>query len=276
MRACFEPAQSRASEPTFRAETVFSLYSETMKRRYSKAQRWLPKVDLIAISKGSSSLQMAPEYSQSAYNEMLRREVCLGNYFATSTCRFEQMGSSQGGRRSMVLLMEKLHLIKGYRELTLYLAVNIADKYLSTLARKAMPAPEVVTLGAVSLLLAAKLNESMKPNMRNMAILINDTISAKIELKDLVTLEKQILNELEFDLQSETSINFVERFCQLFYLDEGLFPAQSASESSTFAQEVCRIARTLSRYALSETLFLQFRPSQVAAAAVLLALSAAS
>ena len=116
----------------------------------------------------------------------------------------------------MVLLMEKLHLIKGYRENTLYLAVNIADKYLSTLARKAMPAPDIVTLGVVSLLLAAKMNESMKPNLSNMVILINERIPGKIKLKDLITLEKQILIELEFDLQSETSINFVERFCQLF------------------------------------------------------------
>ena len=33
----------------------------------------------------------------------------------------------------MVLLIQKLHGIKGYRELTLYLAVNIADMYLSKL-----------------------------------------------------------------------------------------------------------------------------------------------
>ena len=119
----------------------------------------------------------------------------------------------------MVLLMEKLHLIKGYRENTLYLAVNIADKYLSTSAKKAMPAPDIVTLGVVSLLLAAKMNESMKPNLSNMVILINERIPGKIKLKNLITLEKQILIELEFDLQSETSINFVERFCQLFYLE---------------------------------------------------------
>jgi hypothetical protein len=35
----------------------------------------------------------------------------------------------------MVLLIEELHQIKGYREQTLYLAVNIADRYLCELAK---------------------------------------------------------------------------------------------------------------------------------------------
>ena len=73
----------------------------------------------------------------------------------------------------MVLLIEELHKIKGYRELTLFFAVNIADKYLAALARQGEPAPPIVTLGVVSLLLAVKLNESVGPNFGNMVGLIN-------------------------------------------------------------------------------------------------------
>ena len=36
-----------------------------------------------------------------------------------------------GSRRTMILIMQKLHAMKGYRQLTLFLAVNIADKYLA-------------------------------------------------------------------------------------------------------------------------------------------------
>ena len=73
----------------------------------------------------------------------------------------------------MVLLIEELHKIKGYRELTLFYAVNIADKYLATLASQGAPAPQIVTLAVVSLLLAVKLNESVGPNFGNMVGLIN-------------------------------------------------------------------------------------------------------
>ena len=43
--------------------------------------------------------------------------------------------NESGARNTMVMLMEEISIIKGYKELTLYLAVNIADKYLSELAK---------------------------------------------------------------------------------------------------------------------------------------------
>mmetsp|Transcript_1643 Transcript_1643/g.2406 ORF Transcript_1643/g.2406 Transcript_1643/m.2406 type:complete len:140 (+) Transcript_1643:538-957(+) len=128
----------------------------------------------------------------------------------------------QGGRRCLVHLIEHIHALKSYRELTLYLAVSIADRYLAEIAAKGVQAPKVVLLAAVSLLLAAKINESKLPNFNNMTILASEHLQTKIEIVELTRLERQILIELEFDLQSEVTLNFVERFLQLFYLDAGL------------------------------------------------------
>ncbi len=118
--------------------------------------------------------------------------------------------------------MEELHSIKGYRELTLYLSVNIADLYLSSLLLKGEPAPNMVILGVTSLLLAVKMNEPIVPNLQNMTILINQKMPGSLTLKDLISLEILIIKELDFNLQTQTSITFVERFCQLMHFDQGL------------------------------------------------------
>ena len=73
----------------------------------------------------------------------------------------------------MVLLIEEIASIKGYKELTVYLAVNIADRYLVELVKQCYHVPpNIITLGCVSLLLAVKMNEPMAPNFGNMIHLI--------------------------------------------------------------------------------------------------------
>lgn len=73
----------------------------------------------------------------------------------------------------MIFLIEEIHALKGYREQTFYSAVAIADRYLMRLAQKGLPAPSIITLGVVALLLSAKVNEAMIPNFKNMVYLIN-------------------------------------------------------------------------------------------------------
>ena len=69
----------------------------------------LPSVDLNAFYKGCFGLQHAPLYSQNAYNTMREKEVCLGNYFTSANCKFATMGAFDGGRNTIVLLIEKVH-----------------------------------------------------------------------------------------------------------------------------------------------------------------------
>ena len=64
----------------------------------------------------------------------------------------------------MVCLIEQLHSLKGYRLETLYLAVSIADRYLNQLFQRDLQAPNLVTLSITALMLAAKLNQSLKPS----------------------------------------------------------------------------------------------------------------
>lgn len=199
-------------------------HSSVMVRRWTKHfHDKLPFVDQFALSRGRKNLQHAAEFSQAAYMSMLRAESCPGQYFKLPSCQFKEMDLS-GGRQTMVQLIEEITLIKGYKELTVYLAVSIADRYLAELAKNGLLAPPIVNLGVVSLLLAVKMNEPIGPNFSNMVHLISSKQSGSqgLRVSDLTSLERHILVTLDFNLQAETSINFIERFIQLFLLDGGL------------------------------------------------------
>lgn len=65
----------------------------------------------------------------------------------------------------MIKLMERLCDIKGYKEDSLYLSIFLADRYLAILAKSNKPAPVLVSLGAISVFIAAKLNETPCPSL---------------------------------------------------------------------------------------------------------------
>ena len=75
--------------------------------------------------------QTAPEYTQHAYLDMLARERAIGNYFDLAR---NPLRIAPQDRESMVSLIQELHRVKGYAEDTFYLAVSIADRYLTVLA----------------------------------------------------------------------------------------------------------------------------------------------
>ena len=63
--------------------------------------------------------------------------------------------------------------MKIYAEETFYLAISIADRYLSRMAKLKKPAPSLIELGVISILLAAKINEHELPSFYNMIRAIN-------------------------------------------------------------------------------------------------------
>lgn len=63
----------------------------------------------------------------------------------------------------MVSLIQELHRVKSYGEDTFYLAVSLADRYLTVLATQQKKAPNLIQLATVCLLLAAKMYQHMNP-----------------------------------------------------------------------------------------------------------------
>ena len=87
--------------------------------------------DLIKESKDLKKRQFAPWASQLAFNDMLLKEDTVGDYISFNG---NFLGVSNDSRTHFVTLLEDIHMIKNYREETLYSAVSIADRYLVNLA----------------------------------------------------------------------------------------------------------------------------------------------
>ena len=73
---------------------------------------------------------------------------------------------SSAHRKEMIRLIESIHRAKNYKLDTLYLAVNIADRYLANLSQRGHPSPSLVLLVVTSLMIAAKARQPLKPLYR--------------------------------------------------------------------------------------------------------------
>lgn len=91
---------------------------------------------------------------------MLEKEIVIGDYFEHDSPNF---GINRETRESMIKLMERLCDIKAYKEDTLFLSIVLADLYLATLAKANKPAPVLVSMGAICVFIAAKINETPCP-----------------------------------------------------------------------------------------------------------------
>lgn len=88
-----------------------------------------------------------------------------------------------------------------------------------------------------------------------------------------------MLTELEFDIQTENSLEFLHRYLQLFRVDEGVVTghAESVRSAGTRAfalhASLSETAKFLCKVAQRHAEFLSFKPSQVGAAALTLAMN---
>jgi len=74
----------------------------------------------------------------------------------------------------MVLLIEQLHELKGYKIETFYTAVSLADRYLSKISSQGRSLPCLISLAAVCMLMGAKLEENISPSFIRMISILNE------------------------------------------------------------------------------------------------------
>jgi len=104
-------------------------------------------------------------------------------------------------REKIIKLVIELHKQKEYKFATLSLAVSIVDRYLlllSKLPRKASPV-NGVALSCVSLLVAAKLEQTISPSYLRMISLLDLEQQKGLKKSDLLRLERDVIRALQFD-----------------------------------------------------------------------------
>ncbi|KAJ6846635.1 cyclin-A2-1-like [Iris pallida] len=136
---------------------------------------------------------------------------------------------------------------------TLYLTVNIIDRYLS---QNPIERQKLQLLGITCMMIASKYEEIIAPRVEEFCFITDNTYSKEEVLK----MEIQVLNILGYQLSVPTVKTFLRRFIRA---------AQSSYKVAL--QPLAHLANYLAELTLIEYNFLKFLPSVIAASAVFLA-----
>jgi cyclin A len=132
---------------------------------------------------------------------------------------------------------------------TLYLSVNLIDRFLSVTA---VVRSKLQLVGVTCMLIAAKYEEISPPAVDDMVYITDNTYTRD----EVLRMESQVLNTLRFNVTVATSHDFLDR----------LLRAANADPRTAM------LARYLSEMTLQEYAFISYIPSMVATCAVVLAL----
>jgi len=133
-----------------------------------------------------------------------------------------------------VYLLIELNLKRSYEIDTLFMAVNVMDRYLSALGHWNFPPEEMDILACSCLLIAAKLEQPQVPNYQNMIYAYEDLKGQEestITKAAIKSMEERILVQLGFDFSFSSPRHFLDRYTRV--LDQ-----ECSEETKTLALQI--------------------------------------
>lgn len=186
--------------------------------------------------------QMCLDYADDIYAYLYKKQM----EHVVDPAYIQQMPSTHRwkvNRHTLVNWMLTVHKKFKFVAETLYLGVNLVDRFLS---KKVVPLNKIQVLGATALFIAAKFEEIMTPSVSNFAFVANSTE------ENLREMEIDVLVTLGFDLSYANPLNFLRRISK--------------------ADDYDVRTRTLGKFLLEMHLFepklMVYKPSDLAAAAM--------
>eukprot|EP00529_Nitzschia_sp_RCC80_P021285 CAMPEP_0113513522 /NCGR_PEP_ID=MMETSP0014_2-20120614/39915_1 /TAXON_ID=2857 /ORGANISM="Nitzschia sp." /LENGTH=391 /DNA_ID=CAMNT_0000409947 /DNA_START=300 /DNA_END=1475 /DNA_ORIENTATION=+ /assembly_acc=CAM_ASM_000159 len=187
----------------------------------------------------------APEYVQDMYEHFRGKEAMASVrrvYMET------QMHINERMRSILVDWLVEVHLKFKLVPETLYLTINLIDRYLE---KREVSRPKLQLVGVTSLLIASKYEEIYPPELRDLVYICDRAYSRQ----EIIDMEEWILKTLEYNITIPSAHAFLVRFLKAAHADKRI------------VQLSCYILDgTLQSYNL-----LHYLPSQLAAAAVFIA-----
>ena len=119
-------------------------------------------------------------------------------------------------RALLIDWMITAHLKFKLREETLYMAINIMDRYLE--ADKVSKA-KLQLVGVTALIIASKYEEIYAPELRDFITIADNNIKKS----EILSMEHLILSRLRFDLVFTSSSRFLDRYMKLAKADETVY-----------------------------------------------------
>ena len=185
------------------------------------------------------------EYASEVTDHMLKTENL---YIPASGYITKQMDINEKMRAILIDWLIEVHLKFKLLPETLFLTVNLIDRYLEKIQ---VQRTKLQLVGVTSMLIASKYEEIYAPEVRDF-VYITDKAYTK---EEILQMEKNILNELDFNITFISSYRFLERLSKILGSDSLMF--------------------NLSRYnielPLMEFKMIKYCPSNLAASAIYLA-----
>lgn len=191
----------------------------------------------------------ATDYVQEMYEHFRERETFTST---KPTYMAKQPHINEKMRSILVDWLVEVHLKFKLVPETLYLTINIIDRYLDT---EKVSRPKLQLVGVTSLLIASKYEEIYPPELRDLVYICDRAYSKQ----EILEMEETVLKALHYKITIPSAHAFLVRFLKAAHADKKMVQ--------------------LSCYILDGTLqsftLLNYLPSQMAAAAVFLARRAA-
>lgn len=152
-----------------------------------------------------------------------------------------------------------LHQKKDYKEETLFVAAGIFDRYINISGVHSFDKHQVVHLATISVLMSAKLEQPISPSFTRMINLLSNDEKKSVTKQSLIDMESDILMRLGFDFNFPGPIQSMERYLRILGYD--------------LNRTVFDMGFQICKFQLNEALFLDYRPTQISAAAVILSIN---
>merc|ERR1719440_1104243 len=200
------------------------------------------EMDGIALQRDNP--QHVAEYVLDVF-QTLRREEPL--HLPSPTYMDRQVHVNAKMRAILVDWLVDVHKKYKCRSETLFLAVNLIDRYLET---QVTAQRQLQLVGVTSLMIAAKFEEVYPPQIKDF-VYVTDKAYSK---EDILNMEISILKALNFKICRPTAMHFLERY-------------QNVNGCTDAHRD---LAQYLLELTLVEYKMLKYPPSHLAAAAILL------
>ncbi|XP_063693874.1 G2/mitotic-specific cyclin-B3-like [Bolinopsis microptera] len=237
-----EPKSTRRSKDLVVQNPVIALTRSQKSRSLESAE---PKPEWRDIDADTTDPMFAPEYAAEIFENLREREV----HFLVEDYLSNQAEITETMRAILIdWLVEVQETFELFHE-TLYLAVRMVDRYLN---RKNVRKLHLQLLGVTAIFLASKMEERYPPPLEDFIFVCDRAYTEDQILK----MERVLCAELEYEVYMPLSYSFLRRYGKCVNADMRLL--------------------TIGRYALELSLqeyqYVTYRPSQLAAAALLFAM----
>ena len=193
----------RRTSKRLSAETAPPMEVDTVPEKIAKTViKSLPE-GVIDIDKAESDVNSSPEYAREIYAYLKIKE--MANPVREKYLEGQDITSKM--RSMLVDWMVSIHQQFDLAQETLFLAVNILDRYLQEEAERTAR-EELQLVGVTALLLASKMEEIYLPSVDDFVYTTDNTYTNA----EIRAMEVHMLGTLRFDLGNPTSLAFLRRY----------------------------------------------------------------